>query len=64
MVDPREDDWTDELLPNGYSRQECYEACFSDIDIEYCGLVQSGVPDPKAIGFVIMDFLDSDGERD
>lgn len=63
------DDESNDILPNGRTRQEYYNAGFSDTDIEYWGLDQPGAPDPLAAGFVIMDMLDDndwdgDGEPD
>ena len=49
-----EGDWTDEVLPNGYTRGEYYIQGYSDSDIEYWGLNQSGAPSPEAAGRVFM----------
>ncbi len=57
-------DPAEEPLPNSHTRQEYYDAGFSDMDIEYWGLDQTGAPDPNAAGFLIMDFLDGDFDGD
>ncbi len=54
----------EELLPNGRTRQEYYDAGISDQEIEFWGLDQPGAPGPQAAGFVIMDMLDGDWDGD
>ena len=56
----------DKILPNGYTRQEYYDAGFSDSDIEFWGLDKPGALDPHVAGFEIMDEMDGnyDGEID
>ena len=58
--------YEDDLLPNGFSRQDYYGLGFSDSDINFWGLDQPGAPDPNTAGFEIMDFMDGDydGEID
>ena len=64
--DPPEDDQASEVLPNGYKRREYYQQGYSDFDIEFWGLDQSGAPSPEAAGWVLTDLMDGDldGEID
>ena len=64
--DPFADKDSGELLPNGYTRQDYYDAGFSKSDIEFWGLDKPGAPDPHVAGFEIMDMMDGDydGEID
>jgi hypothetical protein len=55
-----------DLLPNGYSRQDYYDQGYTDSDIECWGMDQPGAPDPYMGGFAIADMADGklDGKFD
>ena len=55
-----DDDRSEEVLPNGYNRKDYYSQGYSDFDIEFWGLDQSGAPSPEAAGWVLMDLMDGD----
>ena len=61
-----ESDGSQEMFPNGHTREEYYDHGFTDHDIEFWGLDQPGAPGPHAAGFEVMDFMDGeyDGEID
>ena len=63
---PNEGERSEEVLPNGYKRGEYYEQGYSDHEISFWGLDQSGAPGPQASGWVLMDLMDDefDGEID
>lgn len=52
-----------DLLPNGYTRQEYYQAGFLDFDIEYLGLDQPRAPGPLAAGEILVGMLKEDWEN-
>jgi len=58
--DPSEDDRASEVLPNDYRRRKYYQQGYSDFDIEFWSLDQSGAPSPEAAGWVLMDLMDDD----
>ena len=45
-----EEDRSEEVLPNGHTRGEYYEQGYSDYDIEFWNLNQTGAPSPLAAG--------------
>ena len=47
-----------EVLPNGYTRQEYQDYGYSDEDIEYWGFDQPSAPSPSASGYVVNNMLD------
>lgn len=49
-----------EVLPNGYQRQDYLDVGFSDQDIEFWGLNQPNAPDPSSAGLIIADSFDGD----
>lgn len=59
-------DPSDDQLPNRYQRRDYYRYGFTDFDIEYWGMDQSGAPEPSIAGWVVWDALDGelDGEID
>lgn len=61
-----DDDRSEEVLPNGYTRKEYNDMGYSDSDIEFWGLDQTGAPGPEAAGWVLTDLMDGDldGEID
>ena len=63
---PNEGDCSEEVLPNGYTRGEYYDQGYSDYDIEFWNLNQTGAPSPNAAGWVLTDLMDDDfdGEID
>lgn len=50
----------DQILPNGYTRDEYHSFGISDFEIEFWGLDQPGAPPPGMAGLVIMDIWDGD----
>ena len=60
------DDVSSEELPNGFTKQDYYDAGFTDRDIECWGLDQPGAPGPFMAGFMIGDMQDGsiDGDID
>ena len=56
----------EEILENGYRRQEYYDYGYTDTDIELWGMDEPGAPDPFFGGFVIADMADGklDGNFD
>jgi len=57
---------SEEVLPNGHTRGEYYDQGYSDYDIEFWNLNQTGAPSPHAAGWVLDDLMDGDldGEID
>ena len=49
-----------QILPNGYRRDEYHSYGISDFEIEFWELDQPGAPAPGISGWVIMDMLDGD----
>jgi len=66
LFDPTDEDKTNETFPDGHTRKEYYQQGYSDYDIEFWGLDQSGAPSPEPAGWVLMDMMDGDfdGEID
>jgi len=62
----RDDETSEERLPNGYTRKDYNDYGLTEFDIEYWGMDQSGAPEPSMAGWVIWDALDGelDGEID
>ena len=55
-----------EILENGYRRQDYYDYGYTDTDIELWGMDEPGAPDPFFGGFAIADMADGklDGNFD
>jgi len=60
FLDKHEEDRSGEVLPNGYTRGEYYNQGYSDYDIEFWNLNQTGAPSPDAAGWVLTDLMDGD----
>lgn len=63
-IHPFDEDRSNEVLPNGYTRGEYYEQGFSDYDIEFWNLDQYGAPSPQAAGWILMDLMGGDLDGD
>ena len=61
---PNEEDRAEEVHPNGYTRGEYYKQGYSDFDIEFWNLNQTGAPSPHAAGWVLTDLMEDDFDGD
>lgn len=62
----KRDENDDDVLPNGYTRQDYRDVGWLDVEIECWGFDQPAAPSPTFSGFVVADMMDGkiDGNFD